>query len=107
MKLLTLPLIAICLLSLTGCPTMGPLRDQEVAVKYKYVVTSIPVDLTTVPPATVKIDPKTATDKEMAKWMADSEARYLEIEKRLKAIKDYQENKLKDLKIPAEDIIKN
>ena len=99
-------LIAGCLVLLTGCPTM-PKVDVPVAVKYKYVITTIPEDLLVMPPPTYKIDPKTATDKEMAKWMSDSEQRYLEIEKRLKIAKEYQANKLKNLKIPTEDIIKN
>lgn len=98
-------IIPFCL-ALAGCETIQKL-DQTTATRYKYVVTQIPDEVLKVPNPMYKIDPKTATDKEMAKWMADSEQRYLEIERKLREVKEYQEKKLKDLKVPPEDIIRN
>jgi hypothetical protein len=39
--------------------------------------------------------------------MLDWERRYQEIEKRLRTVKEYQDRKLKELNLPAEDVIKN
>lgn len=94
---------------LVGCNHIPQVPETSVVTKYKYVVVTVPQDLLTVPPQITPIDAKTATDKDAAKWMLDSEARYLEIEKRLKSVKTYLDNKMKelqdDLKIPKEDVI--
>ena len=101
--------LAIALL-LSGCGAFET-KEQPVAVQTKYVITTIPAEMLTVPPPTYKIDPATATDKDAAHWMTDSEARYLEIEKKLQAVKKYQDGKLNDLmnnkSIKPEDVIKN
>jgi hypothetical protein len=96
----------LCLV-LVGCATDKQLVDQSVAVKYKYVVTTIPDEMLEIPPAERTIDPVTATDKDVAKWMIDWERRYQEIERRLKTIKAYQDRKLRELNLPKEDVIKN
>lgn len=100
-------LIAIMSMALFGCATDKQLVDQTVAVKYKYVVMTIPEELLTVPGVERSIDPNMASDKEAAKWMIDWDRRYQEIEKRLKTIKTYQDRRLKELTLPPEDVIKN
>ena len=81
--------------------------DPEVVVKYKYVISEIPGEMLVVPPKVNDLNPDTATDKEAAVWMIQSEARSSQIEKQLKAIKKYQDDKLQNLTYPAEDIIKD
>jgi hypothetical protein len=101
-------LIAICAIALlSGCATQKQLVDQTVAIKYKYVVMTVPEEMLAVPDIERKLDPTTATDKDAAKWMIDWERRYQEIEKRLKTIKTYQDRRLKELTLPPEDVIKN
>jgi hypothetical protein len=92
---------------LAGCQFIRPDVDQPVAVKYKYVVTEIPQTMLVIPEQTRNIDVNTATDKDAAKWIIESENRARIIEKQLKAIRDYQTDKLKSLTFPPEDIIKN
>lgn len=99
-------MIIVALLTLSGC-TWPVKPDQSTVVKYKYIVNTIPEEMLTVPSPTYKIDSVSATDKDASKWMIDSEKRYQEIEKKLKAIKTYQDDKLKNLKVPPEDLIKN
>ena len=101
-------LIALCLaIMLGGCAIDKQLVDQTVAIKYKYIVMTIPEEMLTVPNVERKLDPNVATDKETAKWMIDWERRYQEIENRLKTIKTYQDRRLKELTLPPEDVIKN
>lgn len=101
-------LIALCLVvTLYGCGTQKQLVDQSVAIKYKYVVMTVPEEMLTIPDTERKLDITTATDKDAAKWMVDWERRYQEIEKRLKMIKAYQDRRLRELTLPPEDVIKN
>ena len=99
----------ICCLSflLFGCATQKQLVDQSVAIKYKYVVMTIPNEMLTIPDPERKLDTSIATDKDAAKWMVDWERRYQEIEKRLRTVKEYQDRRLKELTLPPEDVIKN
>ena len=83
------------------------LVDQSVAVKYKYVVITIPESMLVIPEPERKLDTTKATDRDAALWMGDWERRYQEIEKRLKTIKEYQDRKLKELNLPAADVIRN
>ena len=99
-------LILICALVLAGCATT-PATVPNVAIKYKYVISTIPDELLQVPPVAASIDVNTATDKDTAVWMINWEQRYQEIEARLKLIKAYQDRKLKELNLPPEDVIKN
>lgn len=93
-------------LLLTGCEAM-PTRDGPLFVKYKYVVISIPDDLLEIPPPTYKIDPSAATDRDASVWMIDSERRAVELEKRLKRIKAYQQKQQDEVaKLPQPDVIK-
>ena len=100
-------IIFILTIFLTGCVTFSKKPDQELIVKYKYIVTEIPAELLVIPAPMYKINPKTATDKDAAQWLIDSEKRFLEIEKKLQAIKAYLDKKLKELNIPENDLIKN
>ena len=90
--------------SLVGCANMQPPKD--IVVKYKYVVNTIPEEMLTVPPQVPAIDITTADDITVGGWMLDGEKRSLEIEGKLKSIKDLQDKRLLDLKaLPAEDVI--
>ena len=94
-------------ISLSACDLMPVKPDQPVAVKYKYIVNTIPAEMLTVPANIPDLDLSVATDKDAAKWMIDSEQRSQEIEKKLKAVKTYQDDKIKNLTVPAEDVILN
>lgn len=102
-------IIALCTVALlSGCALFQQQKqEQPVAIKYKYVVMTVPEEMLEVPPVERKLDTTTATDKDAAKWMIDWERRYQEIERRLKMIKSYQDRRLKELTLPPEDVIKN
>lgn len=103
-KLLILTLILL----LTGCSTFPTVQPEaSVVVKYKYVVTEIPAELMSVPDPMYQLNLETATDKDAATWLVDSERRAKIIEERLKSIKLYQDNRIKSLNYPPEDIIRN
>jgi hypothetical protein len=98
-------LIAFMALSLSGCAHFL-CKEPDQIVKYKYIVTTVPDDLLTIPAPIYKIDPTKATDKETGLWMIDSERRAIEIEKKLKQIKELQDKQLQDMKkLPADDVI--
>jgi hypothetical protein len=99
--------IAIFCVFLAACNPIRPCEEQPVATKYKYIVTEIPETMLVVPANVNPIDTKTATDKDAAKWMIESEKRSKIIEQQLKAIKQYQEDRLKLIDVPKTDIIKN
>lgn len=94
---------------LTGCFETIPEQPENVVVKYKYIVNTIPGDFLEVPAKVPNLDTTTATDKDAAKWLLDKEDRALNLETKLKSIKTHQDNKLKEIetemKIPKEDII--
>ena len=100
-------LFLVLTLLLTSCATTSQIVDQSTAVKYKYVIITIPDDMLAIPTPERSIDPNVATDKDAARWMIDWEKRYQEIEKKLKLIKTFQDQKLNELKLPPEDVIKN
>ena len=98
-------LIALMALSLSGCAHFF-CKEPDQIVKYKYIVTTVPDDLLTIPAPVYKIDPTKATDKETGLWMTDSERRAIELEKKLKRIKELQDKQLQDVKkLPADDVI--
>jgi hypothetical protein len=103
MRLFLLALI----LAISGCATNPAAPDKDVVVKYKYVVTTVPVELLTMPDPMYTIDVKTATDKEAAIWLIDSEKRAQIIESKLAAIKAFLERKIKELNVPEADVIRN
>ena len=108
-NLVLLPILAFVL---SSCAWLnGSIKpEQPVAVSYKYVISLIPDDLMKIPNPVYKIDPKTSTDKDAARWMLESEQRALNLEQQLNAIKKYQDDKIKsilELKIDKNDIIYN
>jgi len=98
-------IIVACALSLVGCATTSIPKDQPVAIHYKYVITKIPPALLSVPDPLRYLNTKTATDKDAALWFSELYGRGLDMETKLKAIKQFQDDKLKNLKVPPEDII--
>lgn len=104
-------LVALIVAStLTGCASWFKKEETPppvVATKLKYVVVTIPNEMLEIPGPESRLDTGVATDKETARWMNDWERRYQEVERRLKKIKEYQDKKLQELKIPPEDVIKN
>ena len=100
-------LILMMAISLSACELFPVKPDQPVLVKYKYIVNTIPEEMLSIPTAVPDLDLSVATDKDAAKWMIDSESRYQTIEKKLEAVKTYQDDKIKNLSVPAEDVIMN
>jgi hypothetical protein len=100
-------LILMMAISLSACELFPVKPDQPVVVKYKYIVNTIPEEMLSIPTAVPDLDLSVATDKDAAKWMIDSESRYQTIEKKLEAVKTYQDDKIKNLSVPAEDVIMN
>jgi hypothetical protein len=107
MKNILISLLACFSLSACSFPWVKPDQDKPIVVKYKYIVTTIPDTMLMIPPKVDKVDPFSITDKDAAKWLIDSEVRSSTIESQLKAIKTYQDEKLKSLSYPPEDIIRN
>jgi hypothetical protein len=101
-------LIILALTSiLAGCATDGITPVPAVAVHYKYIVNTIPAAMLVLPDAVPPLNLATATDKELADWIIESEKRNQAEESQLKAIKAYQDDKLKNLQVPAADVIKD
>ena len=100
-------LILMMVISLSACELFPVKPDQPAVVKYKYIVNTIPEEMLSIPTAVPDLDLSVATDKDAAKWMIDSESRYQTIEKKLEAVKTYQDDKIKNLSVPAEDVIMN
>ena len=97
-------LTLILAMLITGCATR-PVKEPQILVKYKYVVTSIPSEMLEIPVPVRELDLSTATDQDAARWIISSEKRSLELEAKLKAIKSYLVDRLKNLSIPPEDLI--
>ena len=100
--------IALILAStlITGCVTQPTVRDAEIIIKYKYIVNTIPADMLSIPAQVGKVDPTIDSDDAIATWMLDGEKRYLEIEGKLRSIKDLQDDRLKELeKLSKDDVI--
>lgn len=105
MKSLLIALVPLFLLA--GCETNPIKPEEKIVTKYKYVVTTIPEEMLEVPKPVPNIDTKTSTDKDAALWLVEKEKRTQELEKKLRAVKSYQDRKLKELTVPKEDIIVN
>jgi hypothetical protein len=96
-------------LTLPGCALLGSntLRDQQLAVKFKYFVVTVPPEMMVIPDPVYKLDTTISTDKDAAYWIIDSEKRALELERRLKAIKSYVDRQVEETKkLPEADVIK-
>jgi hypothetical protein len=77
-------------LSLAGCETNPPKVEPSIIIKYKYVAAPIPADHLVIPPKVEKIDLSTATQREVADWLARSEGRTKDLETKLNQIKKFQ-----------------
>lgn len=101
-------LLLVLALSLSGCSALfKPEVAQPVAIKYKYVITTVPSSMFEVPAPMYKIDVEKATDEEASQWMIDSEKRAQEIERRLLKVKEFIDLKIKSMKLLPEDVIVN
>jgi uncharacterized protein YceK len=101
-------LIALVLgFMIAGCSTTETLcKEKPQVVKYKYIVNQVPAKLLEVPAPMYKLDLSTATDKDVALWMIDSEKRAIEIEQKLIQVKTYQDARLKELStLPADNVL--
>lgn len=83
---------ALAALSLAGC-SYNIKEDQPVVVKHTETLITIPDSMFEIPDPIALIDPTKINDKIFAIWLLSKEARAIEIEKRLKAIKEYQDKK--------------
>lgn len=85
-------------LALIGCATTKPPTvEPTIIVKQKLIPLTIPTEMFALPAYPETVDPKRMTDKDLAIWLIENEKRNQEIEKRLGAIRAYQEQRLKDL----------
>ncbi len=91
-------LAVICLsLALIGCSTVPTTKiEPQIIVKQKLIPLTIPAEMFEMPPYPDAVDPRKMTDKDAAIWLIENEKRNQEIDKRLTAIKKYQEQRLKD-----------
>jgi len=77
---------------LSGCSFFEKnTRPSDVVVKYEYVVRKAPDELYIVPPFVTKLDITTATQKDVAQWVTDNEARMQEIEAKLEQVRKFFE----------------
>lgn len=87
--------VIIFALSLAGCQTAPTKVEPSVVVHYKYVSAPIPEDALVIPDKVQAIDLDTATQKDVADWLARSEDRTNNIELKLRSIKDTQDKQKK------------
>jgi hypothetical protein len=89
-------LFAIMLaLSVVGCKTMPEKVEPSVVVQYKYVAAPIPEESLVIPAAVDPIDLDTASQKDVADWLARSEGRTKDLETKLRLIKANQDKNKK------------
>lgn len=82
--------------ALTGCAGgAGWRQEPSVIVQYKTEYITIPEDHLVIPDDIPMVDLKTATQKTIAKWIADKEERSIEMEKKLRKIKELQDERIK------------
>lgn len=84
------------LLSLSGCDFLNvrPTPCPPPVVENHYVKQTIPSDHLAIPPQTAKIDLKTSTQKDVARWILDNEKRTTTLEDQIKAIKKLQDERV-------------
>jgi uncharacterized lipoprotein NlpE involved in copper resistance len=83
------------IMSLVGCATTSNEIKPSVVVEYKYVTSPIPDESLAMPDKVDPIDIKTATQRDVADWLARSEQRTKDLENKLKVIRDNQEQQKK------------
>lgn len=84
--------IALLVLALTGCctaPTIPP-----IIVKDRFITRVLPSEHLEIPAYGPTIDVKTATQKDVAAWVVQTELRMSNMETKLKKIKQIQEENL-------------
>jgi hypothetical protein len=91
---------------LAGCGNIKSVVDTKVVTQYKYVVVKIPDDLFVIP-MKHKVPDETATDKDIAYWIIDSDGRADKLENQILMIDSYQKQKLQSVlsNIKKEEII--
>lgn len=93
-----LAMMILCAALLGGCATTEP---QEVVTKNVFLIPKLPDEATQVPAQVRAPDLATATQKDVAKWMADSEKRVIDLETKVKSYQNLmtlmiEKNGLKD-----------
>jgi len=104
-KILAALLIVGSLALLAGCGTAptDPVVPPAV-IHYKYIVTTVPASMLTLPAPVPPLNTQTATDKDASIWILDNEQRTEALEDQLKAIQTYLSNKIKNLNLPPADV---
>lgn len=85
--------LALTALLLAGCATTcpPPRVEERVVTKTEYVVRRADAAQRAVPPMPAKIDPKTATQSDLAAWIAASEERMARLERLLAGLVEFYE----------------
>ena len=96
--------IILSVLLLSGCASTIQ-KESDVVTEYKYIVATPPKQFVELPVKVDNIDPSNATEKDLALWIAKSAERSIKMENNLKAIKEYYDNIIKNLKIDKNQLI--
>lgn len=87
-KLLSMLVFAF---ALAGCATVPGKVEPSVVVQYKYVAAPIPEESLVIPAKIEPLNLETATQKDVADWLARSEGRTKDLETKLRLIKKNQD----------------
>lgn len=90
-RLLLIPATAILF---TGCATTQPDCVPEIIVKKETVKVKVPEPLLVIPPYGEKLEDG-STQKDVSKWVVDTEERMYQLERQLQAIKKFNEDEPK------------
>lgn len=82
--------------ALAGCATAPGKVEPSVVVQYKYVAAPIPEESLVIPANVEPLNLDTATQKDVADWLARSEGRTKDLETKLRLIKQNQDKAKKD-----------
>lgn len=82
-------LIAACVFALGGCETMKPLPEKTV-VKNQVVLVSLPEEFYSIPNNVPAPDVETASQKDVAEWIAKNELRTVVLENKMIQLKNYE-----------------
>ena len=90
-------LIGILILAalLTGCASLG--QKPEIVIKTEVIKLKIPQSLMEIPPYPKGIDVESATQADVSKFIAESERRMYELERKLEAIKEFNDVTIEQL----------
>jgi len=84
--------IILSCLTLSACATTGAQLDKEMIPVVKYVVKIPPAELLTPPPPVTPINPDTAKQSDVARWIIDNEVRTQQLEQLLIGIAQFFKN---------------